>query len=91
MYLYIYIYIQILSIAGNQLSSFNDVLNLTRLLKLETLILQSQLFENNPLCELLNYQTYIIFHMTYIKQLDDIEITDESRKIVASTIIKKRM
>ncbi|ORY40328.1 L domain-like protein [Neocallimastix californiae] len=83
--------LKILSIAGNQLSSFNDVLNLTRLLKLETLILQSQLFENNPLCELLNYQTYIIFHMTYIKQLDDIEITDESRKIVASTIIKKRM
>jgi Leucine-rich repeat (LRR) protein len=29
--------------------------------------------------------------MTYLKKLDDIEITDESRKTVASTIIKKRM
>ncbi|ORX41716.1 L domain-like protein [Piromyces finnis] len=80
-----------LHIAGNKLSSFNDLLNLTRLLNLETLVLSSQLFDNNPICDLLNYQTFIIFHMTYIKQLDDIEITDESRKTVASTIIKKRM
>jgi len=75
----------------NQLSSFHDILNLTRLLKLETLILSSQLFTNNPICELLNYQTYVIFYMTYIKQLDDIEIAEESRKTVASIIIKKKM
>ncbi|KAJ3411055.1 Leucine-rich repeat-containing protein 9 [Chytridiales sp. JEL 0842] len=80
-----------LNIAGNRLSSFRDVLFLARLPKLTSLCLSDPNFADNPLCALCNYQTHVIYHLPNLKCLDTLEVTEESRKIISATVLKKRM
>jgi hypothetical protein len=80
-----------LNIAGNKLSSFRDVLFLARLPKLVSLCLSDPNFADNPLCSLCNYQTHVIYHLPNLKFLDTLEVTEESRRIISATVLKKRM
>jgi Leucine-rich repeat (LRR) protein len=80
-----------LNIAGNRLSSFRDILFLSSLPKLTSLCLSDPNFADNPLCLLCNYQTHVIYHIPNLKSLDTLEVTDESRRIISATVLKKRM
>ncbi|KXS20065.1 L domain-like protein [Gonapodya prolifera JEL478] len=83
--------LQDLNLAGNKLSCFIDILNLASLPRLTTLTLGSPEFATNPLCHLSNYQTHVIHNLRTLLTLDAVEITDESRKMVAATFFKKKM
>ncbi|KAG5457571.1 MAG: hypothetical protein BJ554DRAFT_2375, partial [Olpidium bornovanus] len=83
--------VQELNVAGNQLFSFVDVLNLTSLPALTSLSLADPNFANNPICALCNYQTHLIYHLPRLTFLDTLEVPMECRKIIAGTVTKKRM
>ncbi|KAI9356534.1 hypothetical protein DFJ73DRAFT_623012 [Zopfochytrium polystomum] len=83
--------LQSLNIAGNRLSSFRDVLFLASLPKLTSLCLSDPNYADNPLCSLCNYQTHVIYHLPNLKSLDTLDVTDESRRIISATVLKKRM
>ncbi|KAI8805973.1 hypothetical protein BJ742DRAFT_901172 [Cladochytrium replicatum] len=83
--------LRILNLSGNCLSSFRDVLYLSRLEDLSSLCLSDPNFSENPICALCNYQTHIIYHLSSLKSLDTMDITDESRRIISATVLKKRM
>jgi Leucine-rich repeat (LRR) protein len=80
-----------LNISGNIFSSFREILHLTRLEKLENLCLSDPNFADNPICSLCNYQTHVVYHLNSLKTLDTLEVCDDSRKMIAATVLKKRM
>jgi Leucine-rich repeat (LRR) protein len=80
-----------LNLAGNNISSFREILHLTKLNKLETLCFSDPNYSDNPICKLCNYQTYVIHHLQKLTSFDTLKISTESRKLIAATIIKKRM
>ncbi|KAJ3163656.1 Leucine-rich repeat-containing protein 9 [Geranomyces michiganensis] len=80
-----------LNISGNLISSFREVLFLARLPHLSSLCLSDANFADNPICSLCNYQTHVIYHLPNLKSLDTLDVTDESRKIINATVLKKRM
>ena len=77
--------------AGNQLQSFPDILNLVHLPSLTSLSLSDPDFAENPVCTLCNYQTNILHYFPNLTRLDSHRITSEARKAVAATVLKKRM
>lgn len=72
-------------------SSFREILHLARLPKLESLSMSDPNFRENPIAQLCNYQTHVILHLPKLKYLDTLEISEESRKIIGATVLKKRM
>jgi Leucine-rich repeat (LRR) protein len=80
-----------LNMSGNNFSSFREILHLTRLEKLENLSLSDSNFADNPICSLCNYQTHVVYHLPSLKSLDTLEVCDDSRKMIAATVLKKRM
>ena len=58
---------------------------------LKSLCLSDTNFADNPICSLCNYQTHVVYHLPDLKFLDTLEVTDESRKMIHATVIKKRM
>ncbi|KAI8619983.1 hypothetical protein BC830DRAFT_1059795 [Chytriomyces sp. MP71] len=83
--------LEILNLAGNKLSSFRDILFLAILPNLASLSLSDPNYTDNPLCTLSNYQTHVIYHLPQLHILDTLEVTDESRRIISATVLKKRM
>ncbi|KAI9104748.1 hypothetical protein DFS34DRAFT_575701 [Phlyctochytrium arcticum] len=83
--------IEELNISGNLISSFREVLFFARLPKLTSLCLSDPNFADNPICSLCNYQTHVIYHLPKLRWLDTLEVTEESRRIINSTVMKKRM
>ncbi len=80
-----------LNISGNLISSFREILHLSRLKSLEQLSLSDPNYSDNPICTLCNYQTYIVHHLPRISIFDTLEVTAESRNAISATIVKKRM
>lgn len=83
--------LQELNISGNQISSFREILHLSRLKSLQHLCLSDPNYSDNPICALCNYQTYIVHHLPNLITFDTLEVTGESRTAISATIIKKRM
>jgi Leucine-rich repeat (LRR) protein len=83
--------LQELNLAGNRISSFREILHLSRLKSLLRLSLSDPNFSDNPICGLCNYQTYTVHHLPNLCTFDTIEVTQESRKLIGATIVKKRM
>ncbi|KAI9334738.1 hypothetical protein BDR26DRAFT_866682 [Obelidium mucronatum] len=83
--------LQNLNIAGNRLSSFRDILFLAILPALASLSLSDPNYADNPICSLSNYQTHVIYHLPNLHVLDTLEVTEESRRIISATVLKKRM
>ncbi|KAJ3012251.1 UNVERIFIED_CONTAM: Leucine-rich repeat-containing protein 9 [Siphonaria sp. JEL0065] len=83
--------LETLNIAGNKLSSFRDILFLAILPALTSLSLSDPNYADNPICSLSNYQTHVIYHLPNLHVLDTLEVTDESRRIISATVLKKRM
>lgn len=80
-----------LNISGNNFSSFREILNLARLPSLTSLCLSDPNFAENPICSLCNYQTHVVYYLLHLRYLDTLEVTEESRRMIIATIMKKRM
>ena len=68
-----------LNISGNRICTFKEVLNLNRLPNLRVLSFRDPHFGENPLCNLSNYETYVLYHLRGIKKLDTIAISDDQK------------
>ena len=56
-----------LNLAGNKIFAFKEVLNLNRLQNLKILAFYDPHFGENPICNLCNYQTFVLYHLKNIK------------------------
>ena len=78
--------------SGRVFMSFvREVLNLSRLKSLERLSLSDPSYADNLVCTLCNYQTHMIYHLPELETLDTLKITDEFRRVISATMLKKRM
>jgi hypothetical protein len=80
-----------LNIAGNKICSFKEALNLNRLPNLKILGFYDPHFGENPICNLCNYQTYVLYHLRNISKLDTLFISDEAKSFAEATFMKKKM
>lgn len=80
-----------LNVAGNLLYSFQDVLSLAKLPNLVALTLNDPTYAENPICALTNYQTHLIYNMRNLERIDALEVTEDARKAIITTVMKKRM
>ena len=77
--------------AGNKIYSFREVKNLNRLPKLIDLKLYDPHYGENPICNLCNYQTYVLHHLDNIQILDTLEMTEDAKRYAEATFMKKKM
>nr|XP_021516480.1 leucine-rich repeat-containing protein 9-like [Meriones unguiculatus] len=81
-----------LNLSGNQITSFKDLTNLTRLLHLKDLSLNDPQYKTNPVCQLCNYSTHVLYHLPTLKRLDTFDVSAKQIKDLAdTTAIKKIM
>jgi len=80
-----------LNLADNQIGGFKEILALCSLRSLESLTLNDPHFGANPVCQLCNYQTLVIFHLTQLTKLDMRLVNDKSKHMAQSIFLKKRM
>ena len=80
-----------LNISGNRIGTFKEVLNLNRLPNLKVLAFKDPHFGENPLCNLSNYETYVLYHLRSVKQLDTNRISDDQKTFAESTLMRKKM
>lgn len=80
-----------LNLSGNKICSFKEILNLTRLPKLEILSFYDPHYGDNPICLLGNYQTFVLYHLSNITQLDTLWVSENARNLAETTFMKKKM
>ncbi|CAK56731.1 unnamed protein product (macronuclear) [Paramecium tetraurelia] len=80
-----------LNISGNKICSFKEALNLNRLPNLKVLAFYDPHFGDNPICNLCNYQTYVLYHLRNIYKLDTLIISEEQKSFAEGTFMKKKM
>ncbi|RKP01063.1 hypothetical protein CXG81DRAFT_19107 [Caulochytrium protostelioides] len=83
--------LEYVGLAGNLLSSLREITQFTQLPKLKHLVLQDVNYRPSQISVLLNYQIHTIFNLPQLEHLDSIKITRESRKLIESTLSKKRL
>mmetsp|Transcript_28588 Transcript_28588/g.94719 ORF Transcript_28588/g.94719 Transcript_28588/m.94719 type:complete len:132 (+) Transcript_28588:937-1332(+) len=74
-------YLEELNLASNQISSFREILNLSRLAALRSLSLSDPHFGDNPICKLCNYQTHVTFHLNQLNSLDMEAISENAKRL----------
>ncbi|KAM5241625.1 leucine-rich repeat-containing protein 9 isoform 3-T5 [Hipposideros larvatus] len=81
-----------LNLSGNQLCSFKDLTNLTRLRCLKDLCLNDPQYKTNPVCLLCNYSTHVLYHLPCLQRLDTFDVLAKPIKELADiTAMKKIM
>jgi hypothetical protein len=80
-----------LNLADNLVGEFKQVLNLSRCETLRTLSFSDPHYGDNPLCNLCNYQTYVLYHLGQLTTLDSMYISRESKQLAEATYMKKKM
>eukprot|EP01061_Rhynchopus_euleeides_P005092 TRINITY_DN14333_c0_g2_i1.p1 TRINITY_DN14333_c0_g2~~TRINITY_DN14333_c0_g2_i1.p1 ORF type:complete len:1537 (+),score=690.35 TRINITY_DN14333_c0_g2_i1:257-4612(+) len=80
-----------LNLSGNEIGSFREIPHLDRLPHLTTLYFNDPHFGDNPICQLCNYQTYTLYHLTRVNVLDYNTVTEENRQFAEATFVKKKM
>ena len=80
-----------MNISGNKICSFKEALNLNRLPNLRILAFYDPHFGENPICNLCNYQTYVLYHLRNIYKLDTLIISDDAKSLAENTFMKKKM
>lgn len=68
-----------LNLSSNRIGNFKEVLNLNRLPALQYASFSDANYGENPICNLCNYQTYVLFHLPKLFKLDTMHISDESK------------
>ena len=80
-----------LNLAGNMIGSFKEILNISPLLSLKILCFNDSNYSENPVCNLCNYQTYMLYHIPQLLQLDTFTISEEAKNYAEATFMKKKM
>lgn len=80
-----------LNIANNKVGNFKEVLNLNRLPSLKICTFQDPHYGENPLCNLCNYQTYVLYHLPNLVKLDTLSVSEDAKAFADATFMKKRM
>ena len=80
-----------LNLSGNMIGSFKEILNVSPLLSLKSLCFNDSNYTENPACNLCNYQTYMLYHIPQLIQLDTFAISEEAKNYAEATFMKKKM
>lgn len=80
-----------LNLSDNRIGSFKELDNLGRLPSLSNLALNDPHFGPNPVCNLCNYQTYVMFQLSQVTVLDASIVLEDSKQLAEATFMKKRM
>ncbi|XP_006891882.1 PREDICTED: leucine-rich repeat-containing protein 9-like [Elephantulus edwardii] len=80
-----------LNLSGNQICSFKDLTNLTRLHHLKDLALNDPQYKTNPVCLLCNYSTHVLYHLPYLQRLDTFDVSSKQIKELADTTAMKKI
>ena len=80
-----------LNLAANRIGNFKEVLNLNRLPCLSVCTFNDPHYGDNPICNLCNYSTYVLYHLPRLYRLDTEMISDDSKNFAEGTFMKKRM
>lgn len=80
-----------LNLAGNKIGNFKELLNLNRLPNLRIATFFDPHYGDNPIINLCNYQTYVLYHLPYLEKLDTLHISDDAKAFAETTFMKKRM
>ncbi|KAK2496178.1 hypothetical protein MC885_000750, partial [Smutsia gigantea] len=80
-----------LNLSGNQICSFKDLTNLTRLRHLKDLCLNDPQYKSNPVCLLCNYSTHVLYHLPCLQRLDTFDVSSKQIKELADTTAMKKI
>ncbi|XP_039096685.1 leucine-rich repeat-containing protein 9 [Hyaena hyaena] len=80
-----------LNLSGNQICSFKDLTNLTRLHRLKDLCLNDPQYKTNPVCLLCNYSTHVLYHLPSLQRLDTFDVSAKQIKDLADTTVMKKI
>ncbi|XP_026921633.2 leucine-rich repeat-containing protein 9 isoform X3 [Acinonyx jubatus] len=80
-----------LNLSGNQICSFKDLTNLTRLCHLKDLCLNDPQYKTNPVCLLCNYSTHVLYHLPSLQRLDTFDVSAKQIKELADTTAMKKI
>lgn len=80
-----------LNLANNRIGNLKELLNLNRLQKLRVTAFLDEHYGENPICNLCNYQTYVLYHLPKLEILDMMVISEDSKALAEATFMKKRM
>ncbi|XP_041514377.1 leucine-rich repeat-containing protein 9 isoform X2 [Microtus oregoni] len=80
-----------LNLSGNQITSFKDLTNLTRLPLLKDLSLNDPQYKTNPVCQLCNYSTHVLYHLPSLQRLDTFDVSAKQIKELADTTAMKKI
>ena len=80
-----------INLAANKIGNFKEVLNLNRLPCLSECTFNDPHYGDNPICNLCNYSTYVLYHLPRLYRLDTEMISDDSKNFAEGTFMKKRM
>jgi len=80
-----------LNIAGNNIWSFDDILELESLPHLTRVAFSDPDYGDNPVCGLSNFHTYVLVHVKHLTQLDQQLVTEEHKRAAEATYLKKRL
>jgi len=80
-----------INLAANRIGNFKEVLNLNRLQCLSICTFNDPHYGDNPICNLCNYSTYVLYHLPRLHRLDTELISDDSKNFAEGTFMKKRM
>ncbi|XP_073751395.1 leucine-rich repeat-containing protein 9 isoform X3 [Callorhinus ursinus] len=80
-----------LNLSGNQICSFKDLTNLTRLRCLKDLCLNDPQYKTNPVCLLCNYSTHVLYHLPSLQRLDTFDVSAKQIKELADTTAMKKI
>ncbi|CAJ1073591.1 leucine-rich repeat-containing protein 9 isoform X2 [Xyrichtys novacula] len=84
--------LQNLNLSGNKITSFKELTMLTCLPDLRELALSDRTSTPNPVCQLFNYDTHVLYHMPGLQRLDMYDVSSKKiKKAAESTVMKKMM
>ncbi|XP_028294839.1 leucine-rich repeat-containing protein 9 isoform X2 [Gouania willdenowi] len=80
-----------LNLSGNKISSFKELIMLTNLPHLADLALQEKMSTPNPVCQLSNYATHVLYHMPGLQRLDNYIVSNRKIKEAAESAVLKKL
>ena len=83
--------LEYLNMSKNRIENFKELLNLNLLPKLVRATFFDSHYGDNTICNLWNYQTYALYHLTQLEKLDTLYINNDAKAFVEATFMKKRM
>lgn len=76
-----------LNLSGNPITSFREILYLMPIKSLRKLSLNDPVYGYCPVAILSNYQTYCLYHLSFLTELDYTVISEEYTQIASTTYI----